>query len=224
MKKIVLAAVLLLTGILLTGCTAMKRAKIEERFSRISEVYPTANAEDLFKKFPKGVKVRHLMYQDENVVHEILLEGYPSKEKIEGTYIKTIYKDPALSADEVTKIPISYSDKDGVQALDGQILDSKVRNVKFFFTNMMMDAELLKEFQLDFITENPVSRTYSIGYQDVQNKMLNQYIGLSPDEKLNLELFGDPKFDRKDKYFIGISVKAAGDSLLEYFSEIIEEK
>ncbi|MGT2706871.1 hypothetical protein ACVRXQ_02795 [Streptococcus panodentis] len=195
MKKLCALASLLLAGIILVGCSIMENAKrqeFEERFSRISEVYPTAKAEDLFKKFPKGFKIRHVVDKFENnlnVTHEISLEGKPDTKTIEGTYIKTVYKDEIPSAEEVVRIPISYSDKDGVQTLDGQILEDSVKNIKFFFTRMTIDSAYLSSLNLEAVMENPVSRKYTLRYQ-VKDKVINEYIGTSYDSSVIFELGG----------------------------------
>ncbi|WP_256254424.1 hypothetical protein [Streptococcus sanguinis] len=224
MKKLCALAILLLVGTILVGCSIMKNAKrqeYEERFSRISEVYPTAKAEDLFKKFPKGFRIvyrREERTNNKTFFHEFKLRGDHTTKQIIGDYTKVRsqpYNDEIIMTSTVT-----YSDKNGFQTTDDQVLDSSLENVRFLFTQLPIDYQYLKSLDLDAITESPVTGNYSIRYE-ITNENINSYINLPKGSKTLLEFRGYPKYDKQDKYFLTLSVER---SEKYYFSETVIEE
>ncbi|KXT83988.1 hypothetical protein STRDD11_01193 [Streptococcus sp. DD11] len=223
MKKIAVAAVLLLTGIVLTGCAAMKRAKIEERFSRISEVYPTAKAEELFKKFPKGFEVRYTKKQYKNDViysHYFIMKGDSEAKNITGIYTKSKNSDSAPENEEILRLPVTYTDEKGFQAVDGQNLEDDVKKIRFFFTQMPINTSYLHSLEIEAVTENPVSGTYVLYYR-VNDKLINDYVGIPQDTSVTLQLGGNPKYNSSGKYYSTVSVQ--GDSNIYFFETITAE-
>lgn len=115
---------------------------------------------------------------------------------------------------------VTYSDKNGFQTTDGQVLDSSLENVRFLFTQLPIDYQYLKSLDLDAITESPVTGDYSIRYE-ITNENINSYIGLPKGNKTLLEFRGYPKYDKQDKYFLTLSVER---SEKYYFSETVIEE
>ncbi|KXT83986.1 hypothetical protein STRDD11_01191 [Streptococcus sp. DD11] len=227
MKKLCAVASLLLAVIILVGCSIMENAKrqeFEERFSRISEVYPTTKVEELFKKFPKGFEIEYLKteYTGDSPYTQILkFDGDAKTKEILGTYVKESYEEefPHLSV-ESEPIQIKYTDEKGIESTDGQELPASVRNIRFLFTNFSFDKEKLKDLTYLNVTESPVDGNYSIRYEIV-NQTINDYIGINSNDKIEMELFGVPKFDKAHKYSVTIAFFKRGR---DYFSEAIKEK
>ena len=64
MKKIILLMTFLIIITMNTGCLISKgkRRDAEEHFSSLSDLYPTKNVEDLFKKYPEGGTLSHSIF------------------------------------------------------------------------------------------------------------------------------------------------------------------
>ena len=99
MRNILKKASIILLGCMLVmnvGCARKgSREWIEKQISDIERVYPTENAEDLFKKFPNGFKVSQTMVFEENGERfkvNLVMKGDKNTKKIVGNVKKSKIK------------------------------------------------------------------------------------------------------------------------------------
>ena len=82
-KKIKLLALLLGGMIMMSGLSGCRYLG-ERKFADLEKVYPTQNAYDLFKVFPKGFRILNTQEFDEKTIYYLSLEGNASAQSISG--------------------------------------------------------------------------------------------------------------------------------------------
>ena len=98
MRKILKIASAILLGVILimnTGCARKgSRAWIERKVESMEKVYPTENAEDLFEKFPNGLKLNKDIFKQlelEKNLYTAANESYTIKYKITNNEINDYF-------------------------------------------------------------------------------------------------------------------------------------
>ena len=226
LKKISLAFIL--GGlVMITGCQnkASLRAEIEGKFTKLSEVYPTENLEELMNKFPdKEIKILHFETRKESDgrFYRNNLSLIAREHKIIGTleFVDTTER-PEKKLDEY-KVVYNKNIKK-LEREDGKKLDPQVENIKFLFQMLDIKNNPLNSWSNEMVRKIENNGSYSLTY-NIKNKELADYLQI--DDNIRISIESDNRGFRQGKVgSIHLTGKNGGNSLLEsIFIEAKEEK
>ncbi|MBP2622734.1 hypothetical protein [Streptococcus oricebi] len=193
------------------------RAKIEKQLDYMSEVYPTPKVSDLFKKFPKGFEIKYVLSDHskaaytggKDIDHFIILTGKSETKEIQGVY----YQEERKVDDEVRteEISIRYTEDGGIVKLDGTPVNEKVSQIKFLFTNLTLNKEILSTFKIRSYFKNPVSGDDEITYI-FKDSWVSKQLSASKETELDINF---TYLQPSSPYLSMISLSSGDESLFE---------
>ena len=198
-KKILLAFIL--GGLLLiTGCQskASLRTEIEGKFTKLSEVYPTENLEELMNKFPdKEIKILHFETRKEsddklytkNIVLEIKDKNIIGKVSV---YDYSITPEKKLDEYKI----IYNQDAKKLEREDGKKLDPQVENVKFLFQMLDVKNNPLSRWNNERVDKIEGNGGYSATYY-INNKELFDYLNISNTKDIRIDLRNKERYSKE---------------------------
>ena len=224
MRKILKITSVILLGVILivnTGCARKgSRAWVEEQISDIEKVYPTENAEDLFKKFPNGFKVSQTRVFEENgQEYSIDLEmvGDKNTKKIAGKVSKSrIGKEPYKETIE-KESEVEYKKGQNLVLAKPELTEELLPRNYFLFQKLKLNKDIFKQLEVEKNVYTPANGSYTIKYK-ITNNEINDYFNLN-NEQIKLGVNGE--YNEEDKtYFHSIIVSYNNR---DFYEKIVEE-
>ena len=199
-KKLALTAVLLGMALLtLTGCfMKSSRRFIEGKASELSQVYPTENLEDLFKKFPDGFQIRITDINEDSedspsISYQVVLNGISETKEIKGEIIKeSSFENSDGKIEEETLYKGNVYYKDGSLHLsEGNSSKNKdkgdLKHSRLLMQEFSISRSSLKRLEVALKGYSFETGSASITYK-LKNEQVNDYLGLENDAQLNMDI------------------------------------
>ena len=224
MRKILKIASAILLGVILimnTGCARKgSRAWIENQISDIERVYPTENAEDLFKKFPNGFKVSQTMVFEENGERfkvNLVMKGDKNIKKIVGNVKKSKIKTEPRTEIVEKESEVEYKKGENLVLAKPELTEELLPKDYFLFQKLKLNNAILKKLEVENKVYTPETGGYTILYKII-NSEIDSYFNLN-NEQVILGISGE--FNEEDKtYFHSITVS---DGNRDFYEKIVEE-
>ena len=195
-KKI---AMLMLVGgvgiMVLAGCSLKSsRRFIEGKASELSQVYPTENLEDLFKKFPEGFGIFSDDIYDYKEGKGYFYQSIELKGDAENKVVRGTFKEKKVSIDENKKRTEEVLYEGGVVYKDGRIqltdlqANATIRNPKLLLQEFTINRNTLSKLKMG-------GKGYSVetGSADIDyiltDPILNTYMGVEQDKELKMVIY-----------------------------------
>ena len=195
-KKI---AMLMLVGgvgiMVLAGCSLKSsRRFIEGKASELSQVYPTENLEDLFKKFPEGFGIFSDDIYDYKEGKGYFYQSIELKGDAENKVVRGTFKEKKVSIDENKKRKEEVLYEGGVVYKDGRIqltdlqANATIRNPKLLLQEFTINRNTLSKLKMG-------GKGYSVetGSADIDyiltDPILNTYMGVEQDKELKMVIY-----------------------------------
>ena len=174
-----------------TGCLISKgkRRDAEEHFSSLSDLYPTKNVEDLFKKYPEGGTLSHSIFTNEGEVgykYYYTFKIDSINKTITGYEKKKIYKSGEFT--EIYTVPVEYKNGEIIYLENPELENHKIT---FLFENLSY-AEMIR-YKFKRSSYGYDSDSYTLSYY-IPIDLAQQYLD----------------FDEKCEAFIYINAKTKG--------------
>ena len=182
-----------------TGCLISKgkRRDAEEHFSSLSDLYPTKNVEDLFKKYPEGGTLSHSIFTNEGEVgykYYYTFKIDSINKTITGYEKKKIYKSGEFT--EIYTVPVEYKNGEIIYLENPELENHKIT---FLFENLSY-AEMIR-YKFKRSSYGYDSDSYTLSYY-IPIDLAQQYLD----------------FDEKCEAFIYINAKTKGFADVELTS------
>lgn len=226
MKNILKKASIILVGCVLVmnvGCARKgSRTWVEKQISDIEKVYPTENAEDLFKKFPDGFKVSQTRYfEEDGQEYSIDLEmvGDKNTKKIVGKVGKSrIKKEPRKEIVEESEV--EYKKGQNLVLAKPELTEELLPRNYFLFQKLKLNKDIFKQLEVEKNLYTPENDRYTILYK-ITNDEINNYFNLN-NEQVTLGVSGE--YNEEDKtYFHNITIRKK-TKIFTFHERIVEEK
>ncbi|KXT83985.1 hypothetical protein STRDD11_01190 [Streptococcus sp. DD11] len=119
------------------------------------------------------------------ISYKVQLKGNPANQEITGTYKKVDYipETPKI----LEEMPVRYLEGQGIVALDGSPINPTLSKVKFLFTKLTLNRQVISKLELRNYFENPVSGDERLDY-NFTNKWIANYLGVSDNTKIELSI------------------------------------
>ena len=195
-KKI--AMIMLVGGLgmmVLAGCSLKSsRRFIEGKASELSQVYPTENLEDLFKKFPEGFGIFSDDIYDYKEGKGYFYQSIELKGDAENKVVRGTFKEKKVSIDENKKRTEEVLYEGGVVYKDGRIqltdpqANATIRNPKLLLQEFTINRNTLSKLKMG-------GKGYSVetGSADIDyiltDPILNTYMGVEQDKELKMVIY-----------------------------------
>ena len=180
-KKLVVMMLVGGVGIMvLAGCSLKSsRRFIEGKASELSQVYPTENLEDLFKKFPEGFGIFSDDIYDYKEGKGYFYQSIELKGDAENKVVRGTFKEKKVSIDENKKRTEEVLYEGGVVYKDGRIqltdpqANATIRNPKLLLQEFTINRNTLSKLKMViYIMSGTVENktySYTLEIQDGQN-------------------------------------------------------
>ena len=179
----------------LAGCSLKSsRRFIEGKASELSQVYPTENLEDLFKKFPEGFGIFSDDIYDYKEGKGYFYQSIELKGDAENKVVRGIFKEKKVSIDENKKRTEEVLYEGGVVYKDGRIqltdlqANATIRNPKLLLQEFTINRNTLSKLKMG-------GKGYSVetGSADIDyiltDPILNTYMGVEQDKELKMVIY-----------------------------------
>lgn len=195
-KKLVVMMLVGGVGIMvLAGCSLKSsRRFIEGKASELSQVYPTENLEDLFKKFPEGFGIFSDDIYDYKEGKGYFYQSIELKGDAENKVVRGTFKEKKVSIDENKKRTEEVLYEGGVVYKDGRIqltdpqANATIRNPKLLLQEFTINRNTLSKLKMG-------GKGYSVetGSADIDyiltDPILNTYMGVEQDKELKMVIY-----------------------------------
>ena len=179
----------------LAGCSLKSsRRFIEGKASELSQVYPTENLEDLFKKFPEGFGIFSDDIYDYKEGKGYFYQSIELKGDAENKVVRGTFKEKKVSIDENKKRTEEVLYEGGVVYKDGRIqltdlqANATIRNPKLLLQEFTINRNTLSKLKMG-------GKGYSVetGSADIDyiltDPILNTYMGVEQDKELKMVIY-----------------------------------
>ena len=224
-KKI---AMLMLVGgvgiMVLAGCSLKSsRRFIEGKASELSQVYPTENLEDLFKKFPEGFGIFSDDIYDYKEGKGYFYQSIELKGDAENKVVRGTFKEKKVSIDENKKRTEEVLYEGGVVYKDGRIqltdlqANATIRNPKLLLQEFTINRNTLSKLKM-----GGKGYSYETGSADIDytlsDPILNTYMGVEQDKELKMIFYIMSETVENKAYSYTLDIKDGHNSHSELFS------